>query len=500
MSKRKMSEDYESSGVEESELSDEGYEYEEPEDPTIFAAESSEEVRVDTFTLAELTARVEDVIERLAEVTSLPRDQAFAILAHQRWNLDSALAAFAEDPARLAKKVGLSDEKAVPASAVCCVCYDAAADGADLLRPLSCMHVACRECWKNYLEERLSINQECLITCLASGCGLLVPRSRVQACLQGRTLETYQRSIAESYVQSKSNMKWCPTPDCNSVISPDHGAAVSQLQVLECKQCQQQFCFTCGENHVPSSCQMLREFKHRCDSEGDNMSWLKDNTKECPKCCSFIEKNGGCNWIKCSKCGFEFCWLCGRAIKHSEIDAAGGSHRCNVFKSEDEKKEIEKRKSAAGKLREEDERRKFLHYYGRYLAHRQSSRLEMQNLNALRSQHSPDAESEAVRFLRQAQAQGLDRLRVARQMLWSSYILGFYQKWDAAGCGKEIFEDLQHLLENRTEALSKAIQASFINDEGKNFMDEKLEIIRLTDAVKTNMNNLKDVCSRDIRV
>ena len=36
----------------------------------------------------------------------------------------------------------------------------------------------------------------------------------------------------------------------------------------------------------------------------------KVNYKQCPSCNVIIEKNEGCNQMKCTNCSFEFCWLC----------------------------------------------------------------------------------------------------------------------------------------------------------------------------------------------
>jgi len=37
---------------------------------------------------------------------------------------------------------------------------------------------------------------------------------------------------------------------------------------------------------------------------------MTSNTKTCPTCRSPIEKNGGCMHMTCSRCYYEFCWLC----------------------------------------------------------------------------------------------------------------------------------------------------------------------------------------------
>ena len=45
-------------------------------------------------------------------------------------------------------------------------------------------------------------------------------------------------------------------------------------------------------------------------SESATQSWKKDYTRPCPKCASPIQKEGGCNHIRCGKCHTNFCWAC----------------------------------------------------------------------------------------------------------------------------------------------------------------------------------------------
>jgi hypothetical protein len=41
---------------------------------------------------------------------------------------------------------------------------------------------------------------------------------------------------------------------------------------------------------------------------------MAQSTKPCPQCHAPVERAGGCNHIKCLRCGDSFCWICGLAV------------------------------------------------------------------------------------------------------------------------------------------------------------------------------------------
>jgi IBR domain, a half RING-finger domain len=51
--------------------------------------------------------------------------------------------------------------------------------------------------------------------------------------------------------------------------------------------------------------------------------WMKSNTRPCPSCSVPISKVSGCNHMKCSHCGAQFCWACMR------LRTSCRAYRCN---------------------------------------------------------------------------------------------------------------------------------------------------------------------------
>jgi len=103
------------------------------------------------------------------------------------------------------------------------------------------------------------------------------------------------------------------------------------------------------------------------NSEAENVKWLMINTKKCPNCRKFIEKNQGCNHMTCRKeasgCGYEFCWICmGEWSAHAK-----DYYNCNKF-DENRKKEIEEEQKDA-----KYDLEKYVFYFNRWMNHQKSN-------------------------------------------------------------------------------------------------------------------------------
>ncbi len=118
----------------------------------------------------------------------------------------------------------------------------------------------------------------------------------------------YLKKLATSYADSSKSLRWCPGPGCEFGVEVESIVA----RAINCS-CGYVFCFKCGlEDHQPCNCDTTKEWVHKDKSGGANAKWLLAFTKDCPKCKRAIEKNQGCNYMKCRYpgCNTEFCWLC----------------------------------------------------------------------------------------------------------------------------------------------------------------------------------------------
>lgn len=318
----------------------------------------------------------------------------------------------------------------------------------DSCESLWCGHFFCRECWVEYIEntaERGGASSFSL-PCPEACCGAAIPKSFIlNFDLEPNIFEKLDLYRRKYFVQCKRNeWKFCPGLDCECIVQLQNVSLLTNT----CVSCENKhsFCYKCGhEDHAPVDCQLVEQWLGKCDSESENAQWIITNTRKCPKCNTRIQKNHGCNHMICTKCKFEFCWVCMGDWKDHGM-RTGGFYKCNRYK--------EKREHLKAPKTAKAEMDRFLHFYRRYANHDASRRFVQKHRQKLiekmeRLQHENKNLSWIdVQFISEAGEQ----IEKCRQILKYTYVLGFYMG-NRTKQERDLFEFLQEDLERNTEFL-----------------------------------------------
>jgi len=254
--------------------------------------------------------------------------------------------------------------------------------------------------------------------------------------------------LTRTYVDDKDNLRWCPAPNCVYTVECEiKDRELSKIVPTVHCDCGHFFCFGCSLNdHQPAPCSLVKKWLKKCEDDSETANWISANTKECPKCHSTIEKNGGCNHMTCRKCRHEFCWMCmGVWSEHGT-----SWYNCNRF----EERSGSEARDAQAKSRQSLER--YLHYYNRYANHEQSAKLDKDiylktEKKMTQLQMSTGMSWIEVQFLDSAS----QALQQCRQTLKWTYSFAYYL---ARNNLTEIFEDNQKDLEMAVENLSEMFE------------------------------------------
>ncbi|TRM70241.1 hypothetical protein BD626DRAFT_544688 [Schizophyllum amplum] len=376
-----------------------------------------------------------------------------------------------------------STKPKAPLPFVCPICFD---DAPDIqTKALACQQTYCSNCWSAYVNSKVRDEGEHTIPCMGEGCSLVAPDTFVHSVLipggpttmdaaeqeeNSATWSRYQQLIIRHFVASNGNLKYCPYPECTNTVScPSASSKSSLLTVVPIVSCgargvpgQQQerasqlgispkehiFCFGCPveSDHRPLVCAVARLWLQKCHDDSETANWIKTNTKECSKCQSTIEKNGGCNHMTCKKCKWEFCWVCmGPWTEHGT-----SWYSCNRY---DEKAGIDAR-DAQSRSRASLER--YLHYYNRWANHEQSAKLSLELYVKTEKkmedmQITSDLTWIEVQFMKKA----VEEVDKCRQTLKWTYAMAYYL---SKGNEKDLFEDNQSDLEKAVEDLSELLE------------------------------------------
>lgn len=407
----------------------------------------------EVFEPEDIQRQQDNMIEDVNMILTMQKEDAAILLRHFRWNRERLLEDYMDRPEGVLEAAGLASATSQPPQLevvpgfTCEICCE---DGEDLHSfAMKCGHRYCVDCYRHYLKQKIWDEGEAArIQCPSDDCGRVLDSRSLDLLVTKDLVGRYRELLNRTYVEDKDIFKWCPAPDCpNAIECPIKKSALDKVvPSVECR-CGYRFCFGCpNPDHQPAPCDLVKLWLKKCADDSETANWISANTKECPKCNSTIEKNGGCNHMTCRKCKYEFCWMCmGLWSEHGT-----SWYNCNRF----EEKSGFTARDAQAKSRTSLER--YLHYYNRYANHEQSAKLDKDiaqktEKKMVQLQTASGMSWIEVQYLNSAS----QSLQTCRQTLKWTYAFAFYL---ARNNLTEIFEDNQKNLEMAVEHLSEMFE------------------------------------------
>lgn len=443
-------------------------------------------------------------LKTVMDLLTLREHHARTLLIHHRWDVDKVIQVYVEKgKERLYAEacVMIHDDDDNLSSrhrssiAFCEICLEEVPFYK--MTTMDCGHYFCNICWTEHFVVKINEGQSRRISCMASKCSVVCDEDKIRNYVSRKDpylAEKFDRYLLESYIEDNKRVKWCPSvPHCGNAIRIEY----DEFCEVECV-CGVQFCFSCcSEAHSPCSCQMWELWTKKCRDESETINWITVNTKNCPKCLKPVEKNGGCNLVRCI-CGQYFCWLCGGATGSAHTWESIAGHTCGRFKEE----------HIANAKRAKSEIIRYTHYHNRYKAHMDSLKAEItmkENLeNKIKKMEDKKLEIENYDWVRN----GAERLFRSRRVLAYSYPFAYYMFNDAflseeltseeRNIKQNLFEDQQQQLEGHIEKLSLLLEEEFGECPLEEVKASRMRIITLSKITDILCKNLYDCIDNEI--
>jgi hypothetical protein len=192
-----------------------------------------------------------------------------------------------------------------PGSLTCCICSDDFDAGDTVACGGDDIHFFCKSCLSSYCTLTLESGPIQSIKCAMPDCKALFATHDIKSILSEYDIlkiEHREECRDRRVAMAAKAMLHCECGVVAIVTEEDMGDGR-----IACpgSGCGRRFCAKCGNDD---------HGKESCPPPAETVQWLDKHSKQCPNCSNRIEKNGGCDHMKCQPpggCGYDFWWTCG---------------------------------------------------------------------------------------------------------------------------------------------------------------------------------------------
>ncbi|XP_075212986.1 uncharacterized protein LOC142319512 [Lycorma delicatula] len=176
-----------------------------------------------------------------------------------------------------------------------------------------CLHTFCRGCLINTVQFNEEAEVKCPYRDTKYACDSVLLEREIKALVPP---DVYEQHLAKSVAEAENkigNAFHCKTPDC-----PGWCIFEDNVNEFLCPVCKHTNCLTCQAIHAGINCKQFQE-RAKQDSEtnadarrtNEMLEEMVDRGEamKCPTCQVILMKKWGCDWLRCSMCKTEICWV-----------------------------------------------------------------------------------------------------------------------------------------------------------------------------------------------
>eukprot|EP00090_Calanus_glacialis_P038794 TRINITY_DN67622_c0_g1_i1.p1 TRINITY_DN67622_c0_g1~~TRINITY_DN67622_c0_g1_i1.p1 ORF type:complete len:470 (-),score=139.27 TRINITY_DN67622_c0_g1_i1:226-1590(-) len=193
----------------------------------------------------------------------------------------------------------------------CTICYlDTEPGDGVVLR--ECLHTFCKICLAASIEHSDAPKVKCPFKDDNYSCDMELLEREIKALVSPALFEKHQKKSVKEAEANIQNTFHCKTPDCAgwTVVEDD-------VNIFKCPLCKRTNCITCQAIHDGMDCKQYQQYM-LVDSQDENSKktkeWMDDligkgEALHCPSCQVLLLKKWGCDWVRCTYCRTEICWV-----------------------------------------------------------------------------------------------------------------------------------------------------------------------------------------------